>query len=88
MDKVMNVVKAYDKINADKVLIVFYDTMYFHVVVFFVFSLQLITSQPKRCYGGKPPLTLQTIEGRVELVLKLYDKIDPEKVLNYILLCT
>jgi|ERR1711910_314050 len=40
----------------------------------------LITSQPKRCYGGKPPLTLQTIEGRVDLVLKLYDKIDPEKL--------
>jgi len=40
----------------------------------------LLIGQPSRCYGGKPPLTIQTIEQRVELVLKLYDKIDPEKL--------
>jgi len=40
----------------------------------------LLVGQPRRCYGGKPPLTIQSIEQRVELVLKLYDKIDPEKL--------
>ncbi|KAI8797098.1 acyl carrier protein, mitochondrial isoform X2 [Biomphalaria glabrata] len=36
--------------------------------------------QPRRWYAGKPPLTLETIQKRVELVLKLYDKINPEKL--------
>jgi len=40
----------------------------------------LLIGQPSRCYGGKPPLTIQSIQERVELVLKLYDKIDPEKL--------
>ncbi|XP_064617988.1 acyl carrier protein, mitochondrial-like isoform X1 [Liolophura sinensis] len=31
-------------------------------------------------YGSKPPLTIQNIGERILLVLKLYDKIDPEKV--------
>ncbi|KAH9512980.1 hypothetical protein Btru_035524 [Bulinus truncatus] len=36
--------------------------------------------QTRRWYGGKAPLTLETIQKRVELVLKLYDKINPEKL--------
>ncbi|XP_005103436.1 acyl carrier protein, mitochondrial isoform X3 [Aplysia californica] len=44
-------------------------------------SLQpLVSSQPRRWYGGKQPLTLDTIQKRVDLVLKLYDKINPEKL--------
>merc|ERR1711860_70750 len=39
-----------------------------------------LTITPRRWYGGKPPLTIHTIEKRVELVLKLNDKIDPEKL--------
>lgn len=35
---------------------------------------------PKRLYSSKPPLTLDFIQGRVLLVLKLYDKVDPNKV--------
>ncbi|BFZ03547.1 hypothetical protein BsWGS_06586 [Bradybaena similaris] len=37
-------------------------------------------SQPLRWYAGKPPLTLESIQKRVELVLKLYDKINPDKL--------
>lgn len=33
-----------------------------------------------RQYGDLPPLTLETIKERVMYVLKLYDKINPEKV--------
>ncbi|GFR95697.1 acyl carrier protein [Elysia marginata] len=33
-----------------------------------------------RWYAGKAPLTLETVQKRVELVLKLYDKINPEKL--------
>ncbi len=33
-----------------------------------------------RHYGDLPPLTLENIEERVMYVLKLYDKINPEKV--------
>lgn len=33
-----------------------------------------------RQYGDLPPLTLETIKDRVMYVLKLYDKINPEKV--------
>ncbi|CAG5116974.1 unnamed protein product [Candidula unifasciata] len=37
-------------------------------------------SQPLRWYAGKPPLTLESIQKRVELVLRLYDKINPDKL--------
>ena len=33
-----------------------------------------------RQYGDLPPLTLESIKDRVMYVLKLYDKINPEKV--------
>lgn len=33
-----------------------------------------------RQYGNLPPLTLESIEERVLYVLKLYDKINPEKL--------
>jgi len=39
-----------------------------------------LISQPSRCFAYKPPLTKKLIEERVNLVLKLYDKIDPEKM--------
>uniref|UniRef100_A0AAY4BHP5 Acyl carrier protein n=1 Tax=Denticeps clupeoides TaxID=299321 RepID=A0AAY4BHP5_9TELE len=35
---------------------------------------------PSRRYGDLPPLTLQSIGDRVMYVLKLYDKISPEKL--------
>lgn len=35
---------------------------------------------PTRHYSEKPPLTFDSIRDRTMLVLKLYDKIDPEKV--------
>ncbi|XP_023712499.1 acyl carrier protein, mitochondrial isoform X2 [Cryptotermes secundus] len=35
---------------------------------------------PKRLYSAKEPLTLDFIRGRVLLVLKLYDKVDPNKL--------
>uniref|UniRef100_A0A023FFM3 Acyl carrier protein n=1 Tax=Amblyomma cajennense TaxID=34607 RepID=A0A023FFM3_AMBCJ len=35
---------------------------------------------PTRSYSDKPPLTLDSIRDRTMLVLKLYDKIDPEKL--------
>uniref|UniRef100_T1GHM8 Uncharacterized protein n=1 Tax=Megaselia scalaris TaxID=36166 RepID=T1GHM8_MEGSC len=38
--------------------------------------------QSTRLYSGKPPLNLKLIEERVVLVLNLYDKIDPAKLLN------
>ncbi|CAG9833051.1 unnamed protein product [Diabrotica balteata] len=37
-------------------------------------------SPQQRSYSSKPPLTLQLIGERVLLVLKLYDKINPEKL--------
>ncbi|XP_013360349.1 PREDICTED: acyl carrier protein, mitochondrial, partial [Chinchilla lanigera] len=36
--------------------------------------------QPCRQYSDAPPLTLEGIKDRVLYVLKLYDKIDPEKL--------
>jgi septum formation topological specificity factor MinE len=33
-----------------------------------------------RQYGDLPPLTVESIKERVMYVLKLYDKINPEKV--------
>ena len=44
-----------------------------------MFFFQRVIS-PKRFYSSKPPLTLDFIRGRVLLVLKLYDKVDPTKV--------
>uniref|UniRef100_A0A8D2BBX0 Acyl carrier protein n=1 Tax=Sciurus vulgaris TaxID=55149 RepID=A0A8D2BBX0_SCIVU len=40
------------------------------------------TTQPALCrqYSDTPPLTLEGIKDRVLYVLKLYDKIDPEKL--------
>lgn len=38
-------------------------------------------TQPCRLYSDAPPLTLEGIKDRVLYVLKLYDKIDPQKVL-------
>ncbi|XP_053299023.1 NADH:ubiquinone oxidoreductase subunit AB1b [Pleuronectes platessa] len=35
-----------------------------------------------RQYGDLPPLTLETIKGRVMYVLKLYDKINPERLVT------
>jgi hypothetical protein len=46
-------------------------------VVFFLFQRMI---SPKRLYSAKEPLTLDFIRGRVLLVLKLYDKVDPDKV--------
>ncbi|ELK12101.1 acyl carrier protein, mitochondrial [Pteropus alecto] len=37
-------------------------------------------TQPCRLYSDAPPLTLEGIKDRVLYVLKLYDKIDPEKL--------
>ncbi|KAM9725548.1 acyl carrier protein, mitochondrial isoform 1-T1 [Dama dama] len=37
-------------------------------------------TQPCRQYSDAPPLTLEGIKDRVLYVLKLYDKIDPEKL--------
>ncbi|XP_077172911.1 acyl carrier protein, mitochondrial [Paroedura picta] len=36
--------------------------------------------QPCHCFSSLPPLTLDGIKERVLYVLKLYDKIDPEKL--------
>jgi len=44
-----------------------------------MFFFQRVISA-KRLYSSKPPLTLDFIQGRVLLVLKLYDKVDPNKV--------
>lgn len=39
-----------------------------------------------RQYGDLPPLTMEGIKDRVMYVLKLYDKINPEKVrLNFLI---
>jgi len=73
-DRVLTVCRAYDKVTADKVSILntsFNSFMY-------VFFQRVIS--PKRLYSSKPPLTLDFIRGRVLLVLKLYDKVDPNKV--------
>ncbi|XP_018913209.2 acyl carrier protein, mitochondrial isoform X4 [Bemisia tabaci] len=43
-------------------------------------SLISQNSQAVRCYSHKPPLNLKFIHDRVLLVLKLYDKVDPEKL--------
>ncbi|XP_046369934.2 acyl carrier protein, mitochondrial-like isoform X1 [Haliotis rufescens] len=38
------------------------------------------TVKDVRLYSSKPPLTIEMIQERVLLVLKLYDKINPEKL--------
>ncbi|XP_072394480.1 acyl carrier protein, mitochondrial isoform X1 [Diabrotica undecimpunctata] len=43
-------------------------------------DVQRLVSPQQRSYSSKPPLTLQLIGERVLLVLKLYDKINPEKL--------
>ncbi|XP_056634435.1 acyl carrier protein, mitochondrial isoform X1 [Diorhabda carinulata] len=43
-------------------------------------SVQRFVRPQERSYSSKPPLTLQLISDRVLLVLKLYDKINPEKL--------
>ncbi|XP_038676410.1 acyl carrier protein, mitochondrial-like [Scyliorhinus canicula] len=37
--------------------------------------------QSMRCYGDLPPLSLESIQDRVLYVLKLYDKVNPEKLI-------
>jgi len=69
--RVLQVCRDFDKVHAEKVLILF-----FHVLQT---SLSL-TRQIVRRYSGKMPLSLELIRDRVLLVLKLYDKIVPEKV--------
>lgn len=45
------------------------------------FLLQKFNSpQLERCFSHKPPLSLKLITDRVLLVLKLYDKVNPDKV--------
>nr|XP_023012121.1 acyl carrier protein, mitochondrial isoform X1 [Leptinotarsa decemlineata] len=44
-----------------------------------VFSQRLVLPH-ERSYSSKPPMTLKLITERVLLVLKLYDKITPEKL--------
>ncbi|XP_075220276.1 NADH dehydrogenase (ubiquinone) acyl carrier protein isoform X2 [Lycorma delicatula] len=41
---------------------------------------QSLNSTPNRCYSHGPPLDLEMIRDRVLLVLKLYDKVNPEKL--------
>ncbi|KAJ8972634.1 hypothetical protein NQ314_000090 [Rhamnusium bicolor] len=43
-------------------------------------STQRLVSPHERSYSSKPPLTLKLISDRVLLVLKLYDKVNPEKL--------
>merc|ERR1712087_102275 len=42
--------------------------------------LKTLFVQPARSYSEKPPLTIDMLQQRVLLVLRLYDKIDPEKL--------
>lgn len=48
----------------------------------FVSSLQPLSvyQQNVRAYGAKPPYSIQTVNDRVMLVLRLYDKINPDKL--------
>ncbi|KAM9305891.1 acyl carrier protein, mitochondrial [Gastrophryne carolinensis] len=43
-------------------------------------QISSIKSWPCRQYSGAPPLTIESIKERVIYVLKLYDKVDPEKL--------
>ena len=42
--------------------------------------LKTLFAQPARAYSEKPQLTLDMLQQRILLVLRLYDKIDPEKL--------
>lgn len=74
-ERVLTVCRAYDKVTADKVFI-----SSIFVTILCCFFLFQRTISPKRLYSSKEPLTLDFIRGRVLLVLKLYDKVDPNKV--------
>lgn len=71
-ERILNVCKAYDKINADKVT----NHIFFKLLQN---ALEPLKTQ-KRLYSEKEPLTLELIRERILLVLRLYDKINPEKV--------
>ncbi|XP_055625203.1 acyl carrier protein, mitochondrial isoform X4 [Toxorhynchites rutilus septentrionalis] len=45
-----------------------------------IFKIGRLQLQFTRSYSAKEPLTLQLIKERVLLVLKLYDKVNPEKL--------
>jgi len=45
-----------------------------------ILTPRISTLECKRQYGGKPPLTIQMVNERVLLVLKLYDKVNQEKL--------
>ena len=74
--------KAFDKITADKV-----DKNKFLIF----FSLFLLpdklqqTTSLVRSYSSEYPVDIQMIKDRVLLVLRLYDKINPEKVTHLII---
>lgn len=69
-ERVMKVLKAYDKITAEKVWYYINNSLYFQTP-----NLNLT-----RSYGAAVPMTFDAITQRVMLVLRLYDKINPEKV--------
>lgn len=48
----------------------------------YYFLLQIPFLQSNRNYAEKFPLSIETVQKRVLLVLQLYDKVDPEKVLD------
>ncbi|XP_050302681.1 acyl carrier protein, mitochondrial isoform X1 [Anthonomus grandis grandis] len=43
-------------------------------------TVQRLSSPHERSYSAKPPLTLNLISDRVLLVLKLFDKVNPDKL--------
>jgi hypothetical protein len=76
-ERVLKVVQAYDKVSAEKVLKLFL------IFEFFMCSTQVGGRWllQTRNYSAKEPLTLQLVTERVLLVLKLYDKVNVEKVM-------
>lgn len=97
--RVIKVIKDYDKITDEKVNCYehFLIGSVFFFFRFFYFSLvQTIRCWQsnvnksnanvinKRHYSAKQPLSLKLIQERVLLVLNLYDKVDPAKVLRKI----
>lgn len=67
----MKLLRDYDKITADKVWI-----RYHGYFIYFQTPNVNIT----RSYGAEIPMTFDNITQRVILVLRLFDKVDPEKV--------
>jgi len=63
----------------------FYNSYYIHLSIVFTtmfFHLHLQESfVTKRTFSDKAPLTIPYIQDRILLVLRLYDKVDPTKVL-------